>query len=145
MDLKLNEKIQLLRKRIGLNQGDFGAQAFNTSFESGRTKMKNIELGKQNPTQADLKKMAAVLGITVAKLLATGQAAPGGRKNQTIEGIVVGQKVLDTFPNLGPYLEMLNKAVSLEDQELIDHISAKIALLLDPAGQLAEMGTGTEA
>jgi len=54
MELTLSEKIQLLRKRLGLNQGQFGAKAFNTSVETGRTKVKNIELGKQKPTPEDL-------------------------------------------------------------------------------------------
>ena len=61
MNLTLPEKIQLLRKRMGLNQGQFGAKAFNMSVETGRTKIKNIELGKQKPTSEDLVQMAEAL------------------------------------------------------------------------------------
>jgi hypothetical protein len=48
-----------------MNQGSFGAKAFNTSFDSGRTKVKNIELGKQKPTRQDLENMARVLDVAI--------------------------------------------------------------------------------
>lgn len=144
MDLKLHEKIQILRKRTGTNQGEFGAKAFNTSFESGRTKIKNIELGKQIPTQPDLKKMAAVLKISVAEIMATGQTTPDTCEPRSNGGVLVLQKVVDYFPDLGPYLDMLNKAITLQDRELIDHISAKLSRLLDPSTSLGGQGTGTE-
>ncbi len=60
MELTTPEIIQLLRRRSQMNQGDFGAKSFGASYESGRTKIKNIELGKQVPTETDLKKMAVV-------------------------------------------------------------------------------------
>ncbi len=68
MELTTPEIIQLLRRRAQMNQGDFGAKAFGTSYESGRTKIKNIELGKQVPTEMDLKKMARVLGVKPVEL-----------------------------------------------------------------------------
>lgn len=68
MELTLPEKIQLLRKRLGLNQGQFGAQAFDTSVETGRTKIKNIELGKQQPTSDELAQMAKVLEVSTSTL-----------------------------------------------------------------------------
>jgi transcriptional regulator with XRE-family HTH domain len=68
MELTLPEKIQLLRKRMGLNQGQFGAKAFNTSVETGRTKIKNIELGKQKPTADDLAQMSKVLEVSPSTL-----------------------------------------------------------------------------
>lgn len=144
MDLKLNEKIQILRKRIGYNQGDFGAKAFNTSFESGRTKVKNIELGKQVPTKSDLNKMAVVFGIPPAELSNNSPEKTVDNSTRTKDGILVSQKVLDYFPNLGPYLDMLNKAITLEDEELIDHIAAKLALMMNPANRMADMVTRTE-
>jgi transcriptional regulator with XRE-family HTH domain len=130
MRLNQPEIIQILRKRARLNQGTFGATAFNTSFESGRTKVKNIELGKQKPTQLDLERMAAVLDVSVSDLVPIDSAqepipVPDG------DFLVLSDRCLELFPGLDTYLDMLMKAVTLEDEELISHISGKIASLFD--------------
>ncbi len=129
MELAQPEIIQVLRKRADLNQGAFGAKAFNTTFESGRTKVKNIELGKQVPTRDDLKKMAKVLGVplstmTPGKKAKTRESPPPG------EGVFIVRKVLDLFSGLDVYLEILNKAVMLDDHELVRYISKKVSNLL---------------
>lgn len=135
MDLTLTEKIQLLRKRLGLNQGQFGAKAFNTSEEAGRTKIKNIELGKQKPSPDDLVQMARVLDIPFSQLRQTPVEMAVDQPSSR-EGVLVDQAVLDRFQQLGPYLEMLNRAVSIDDQELIDHIAAKLAGAFTQTSQL---------
>jgi hypothetical protein len=128
MKLTQAEAIQILRRRSGMNQGDFGAKAFSTSFESGRTKVKNIELGKQIPTEKDLVNMARVLHTDVAELkpetLQSAATAPA-------DAVIVASEVLGLFPGLGTYLDMLNKAAKLDDAELIDYISGKIASLFN--------------
>lgn len=131
MQLSFAEKLQILRKRRGLNQGVFGAEAFGLPVDSGRTKIKNIELGKQHPTEVEVGQMAQVLGVS-AELLSSTKAA-------TIQGeggdVSVSGKVLDRFPRLGAYLEMLNKAVSLEDDALIMHIGETLADIFHPRSQ----------
>jgi len=129
MEMTQPEIIQVLRRRTGLNQGNFGARSFKTSFESGRTKVKKIELGKQIPTYEDLKKMAGVLGVSVGSLMPeidteTIKRPPG------VEGVVLSQACLDLFPGLETYVEMFNNAAKLGDEELIVYISDKIAALL---------------
>ena len=129
MDLKQPEIIQILRRRAEMNQGTLGAKAFNTSYESGRTKIKNIELGKQVPTQADLKNMARILGVSPTDLIpntSAGVPNPSGAS----DGLVIHPKTLERFPGLGPYLDMLNKAVALEDSELMEYIGEKISLIM---------------
>jgi len=127
MKLTQSEIIQILRRRSGMNQGDFGAKAFNTSFDSGRTKVKNIELGKQVPTEADLLKMARILKTNVSAL----KPSPFRTPAPTPPGAaIIGSKVLDLFPGLATYLDMLNNAVKLEDMELIEYIAGKIASVL---------------
>lgn len=127
MKLTQAEIIQLLRRRSGMNQGDFGARSFSTSFESGRTKIKNIELGKQLPTESDLANMARVLGAPVSQLkpdaFQSSETVPEG-------AVLVAPPVLKRFPGLSAYLDMLNKAVNLDDAELIGHITGKIVGLL---------------
>jgi transcriptional regulator with XRE-family HTH domain len=142
MKLTQHEIIQILRKRTGLNQGQFGATAFATSFESGRTKVKNIELGKQTPTRADLEKMAAVLQVPVSELLPDTQAdtAGTGAGDQRADGLYVHKAVLDRFPSITTYLEMLNKAAQIDDDELIEYISSKIAGLLLASRKLQAAG-----
>ena len=138
MELKQPEIIQILRKRASLNQGTFGAKAFDTSFESGRTKVKNIELGKQKPTPQDLANMARVLGVPVTELSPNiGRDRTDHHKPE--DGLLIRQQVLDLFPGVGTYLDMLNKAVALKDRELIRHLSEKISEMfrLQPAAELS--------
>lgn len=130
MELKQPEIIQILRRRCNMNQGALGAAAFNTSFESGRTKIKNIELGRQIPTRDDLDKMAAVLGVPVSELDPSHAAAmPASATGEGKGGVVIDRQVLECLPGADVYIEMLNKAVRLDDRELIAHIADKLALL----------------
>lgn len=101
MNITQAEMIQLLRRRTGMNQGDFGAKAFDTSYESGRTKVKNLELGKQKPTAEDIEKMARVLGVEKEDL------QPATYEQQGADGIFVPREVLHRFSGLDAYLEML--------------------------------------
>ena len=61
MQLTQPELIQILRKRAGLNQAELGSRAFETTLDSGRTKIKNLELGIQRATGDDLKRIARIL------------------------------------------------------------------------------------
>jgi transcriptional regulator with XRE-family HTH domain len=132
MQLSFAERLQVLRKRTGLNQGAFGAKAFDLPLDSGRTKIKNIELGKQHPTGPEVEKMARALGVPRA-LLDGASDAPGAGEGV---GMQLSAKVLDRFPKLGAYLEMLNKAVALEDDALIAHIGETLAeIFLDRQGR----------
>lgn len=135
MELTLSEKIQLLRKRLGLNQGQFGAKAFNTSVETGRTKIKNIELGKQQPTPDDLAQMAKVLEVS-ASMLRPRRSNDSFFQAPSRQGVLVDKAVLDRFEQLGPYLEMLNRAVFINDEELIEHIAGKLTGVLVLSGNL---------
>ena len=98
MELTLPEKIQLLRKRLGLNQGQFGAQAFDTSVETGRTKIKNIELGKQQPTSDELAQMAKVLEVSTSMLHSHPENATP-KQLASGQGVLVDQMVLDRSSN----------------------------------------------
>lgn len=131
MQLTFAEKLQIMRKRTGLNQGAFGAKAFDLPVDSGRTKIKNIELGKQHPTDEEIGQMARVLGVSVEVMKAERTAVVKREEG----GISVSAKVLDRFPKLEAYLEMLNKAVSLEDDALIAHIGETLATIFQPQPQ----------
>ena len=69
VELTLGEIIQIYRKRAGINQGQLGADEFQTTPESGRPKIKNIELNKQKPTLDDLKAIAHTLSLPLADFL----------------------------------------------------------------------------
>ncbi len=129
MNLTQAEIIQMLRRRINMNQGDFGARAFDTSFESGRTKVKNIELGKQTPTAEDLEKMAQVLGVDKADLQPSNLRVAGPGMEKSNGAVIIDAEVLDVFPGLAAYLDMLTKAVRIGDAELIGHIADKAAVI----------------
>lgn len=148
MQLTQPEIIQILRKRANLNQAELGSRAFNTNMDSGRTKIKNIELGRQRPTEDDLRQIAECLAVPAERLMAAadGKTAPAG----VSEGAVfISQKVIDMFPDLGNYLEMLEKAGGIEDTELIEYLAGKIGDILrnGPAADSAAHPTitsGTE-
>jgi transcriptional regulator with XRE-family HTH domain len=136
--MKLNqaEIIQILRKRSGMNQGQFGAKVFNTSFQTGRTKIKNIELGKQAPTVEDLESMAHVLNLPVSQL--TAGELSGFLSDSREPTHEASHPVLACYPGLDVYLDLLNKAAALDDVELIDHIAAKISELLSHRKSLTQ-------
>ena len=126
MKLTQSEIIQILRKRAGLNQAELGSRAFNTAIDSGRTKIKNIELGKQRANDDDLKRIAQCLDVPPKQL----QPSPKDKKITSMQfkdGIVISQKVVDMFPDLGEYLEMIKKASMIDDLELIEYLSKKLA------------------
>ena len=126
MRLTQNEIIQILRKRAGLNQAELGSRAFNTTVDSGRTKIKNIELGKQRVSADDLKRIAQCLDVPLVQL----QPSPENKKitsTQFKNGFLISQKVIDLFPDLGEYLEMLEKASMIDDLDLIEYLSKRIA------------------
>ena len=125
MQLTQPELIQILRKRANLNQAELGSRAFDTNMDSGRTKIKNIELGRQRPTEDDLRQIADCLTVPVERLIAAADgkdSQSGVRKG----AVLVSQKVLDMFPDLGNYLEMLEKAAGIEDYELVEYLAGKI-------------------
>ena len=129
MRLTQPEIIQILRKRAGLNQAELGSRAFDTTFDSGRTKIKNIELGIQKPTDDDLGRMAECLEVPVEQLQlssANRELSSGGATT----GITISQKVVDMFPDLSEYLLMLEKAARIDDFDLIEYLSERIAGIL---------------
>lgn len=126
MELTQTEIIQILRKRARLNQAELGSNAFDTNPDSGRTKIKNIELGKQNPTDEDLKRIALCLDVPVEMLLPSSVRITTNSR-VLADGVLISPEILNMFPDLADYLEMLEKAYRINDVELIKYISQKIS------------------
>jgi transcriptional regulator with XRE-family HTH domain len=126
MRLTQSEIIQILRKRAGLNQAELGSRAFKTTLDSGRTKIKNIELGKQRVNEDDLRRIAQCLDVSVEQL-----QPPLQNQNSTAvqynDGVRISQKIVDMFPDLREYLEMLENASRIDDSDLIAYLSKKIS------------------
>lgn len=127
VELTQGEMIQILRKRAGINQGQLGAEAFRTTPDSGRTKIKNIELDKQKPTVDDLKAIADVLGLPLPDLLIYQAKGPGHSAGSNPDGILVHHRIFSRFPGLEKCLSILNKALILKDEELIAYMGKKTA------------------
>lgn len=126
MRLTQSEIIQILRKRAGLNQAELGSRAFKINPDSGRTKIKNIELGKQRVSDDDLQRIAQCLDVPLEQL----QPGPQNQKITSAKlknGTLISQKVVDMFPDLREYLEMLENASRIDDLDLIAYLSQKIA------------------
>jgi len=128
MNLTQPEIIQILRRRSGLNQGDFGARAFGISLDSARTKIKNIELGRQIPTKDDLRKMALALGVGMGELEPITELK-GQSSIDPEDGFIFNVEALRLFPGLKDYIEMLNKAAKINDHELIAYLAGRISAL----------------
>ena len=77
--------------------------------------------------------MAGVLGVSIGTLMPETDAE-AIQSIPAVEGVVLSKEVLDLYPGLETYAEMLNNAAKLGDAELIDYISEKIAALLATAG-----------
>ena len=126
MRLTQSEIIQILRKRAGLNQAELGSRAFKTTLDSGRTKIKNIELGKQRVSEDDLRRIAECLDVPVEQLQPPLQNQNSDKVQYNGE-IRISQKIVDMFPDLHEYLEMLENASRIDDSDLIAYLSKKIA------------------
>ena len=137
MQLTQSEIIQILRKRAGLNQAELGSKAFNTNMNSGRTKIKNIELGKQRVTGEDLKRIAQCLKVPMEQLQ-TSTEMKRKPATQSINGIFVSRKMLDLFPDLGEYLDMIEKACIINDLDLITYLSDKLSEIFRAGPKLAK-------
>ncbi len=137
VELTQGEIIQILRKRAGINQGQLGAEAFNTTPDSGRTKIKNIELDKQKPTLDDLKAIAESLHLPLSQLLFYQEKLPGSVAASKAEGVVVHQRIFNQYPGLEECLSILNKALILKDEELIAYVAKKTAGILLQASKAA--------
>jgi len=98
-------------------------------MDSGRTKIKNIELGRQRATEDDLRRIAECLEVPVEQLLSASDSKTRLSGDRPV-GVIIPQKVIDMFPGLGNYLEMLDNAAGLEDVELIDYLTGKIGEIL---------------
>ena len=129
MQLTQPELIQILRKRAGMNQAELGSRAFETTFDSGRTKIKNLELGIQRPTDDDLKRIAECLQVPF-ELFQTNSDPDGNSSKKRQDGVLISQKIIDMFPDLGDYLAMLDKAARMDDTDLIDYLTERIARIL---------------
>jgi transcriptional regulator with XRE-family HTH domain len=130
VELTQGEIIQILRKRSGINQGQLGTDAFNTTPDSGRTKIKNIELDKQKPKLNALKAITDSLHLPLSDILFFQDESPGSAAAQTSEGIFIHLRILSQFPGLEECLSILNKALILKDKELISYVAKKTAGLL---------------
>ena len=140
MQLTQPEIILILRKRANITQAELGSRAFETTPNSGRTKIKNIELGRQLATGDDLMRIAKCLDVSVEMFEPTSdhQEIIAGKREG---GILVTHKIVDMFLNLRKYLEMLNEAADLEDSELIVYLAKKIAdiLLIGPVADFSPL------
>ena len=128
MQLTQPEIIQILRRRKGLNQAELGVKAFGLSPDSARTKIKNIELGRQLPTADDAEKLARALDVEGAVLMPSAAVTETGT-NTADNACHMTPETLKLFPGFTDYVEMLNNAVRIGDQDLIGYIAGKLSNL----------------
>jgi transcriptional regulator with XRE-family HTH domain len=126
MQLTQPEIIQILRRRKGLNQAELGVRAFGLSPDSARTKIKNIELGRQLPSAGDSEKLARALDVEIA-VMAPPAAATDTGAGSADNACHMTPETLQLFPGLADYVDMLNNAVRIGDQDLIGYIAGKLS------------------
>ena len=130
MELTLPEIIQLLRRRKGLNQAELGVQAFGIAPDSARTKIKNIELGRQRLSDDDTQKLADALEVQ-PEVIAPARVASDTASGSTRTGCRLTNETLEIFPGLEEYVEMLNNAVRIGDHDLIGYIAGRLSNLFE--------------
>lgn len=123
MQFTMSEMIQIMRRRSGMNQAELGVKAFGLNPNSARTKIKNIELGLQLVTAEEAQTLAAALGVDAAELSPSNAT----RTDQNHCGFA--PQTVKIFPGLEAYVDMLNNAVRLGDQDLVGFIAAKLSTL----------------
>jgi transcriptional regulator with XRE-family HTH domain len=128
MQLTQPEIIQILRRRKGLNQAELGVKAFGLSPDSARTKIKNIELGRQLPSTKDAEMLALALDVELA-VIALSAAAVDKNTQAADNACRMTPETLKLFPGLTDYVEMLNNAVRIGDQDLIGYLAGKLSSL----------------
>lgn len=128
MQLTQPEIIQILRRRKGLNQAQLGVKAFGLTPDSARTKIKNIELGRQLPSADDSEKLARALDVEIAVMVPSA-AVPETGTSTADNTCHMTSETLQLFPGLADYVEMLNNAVRIGDQDLIGYIAGKLSSL----------------
>jgi transcriptional regulator with XRE-family HTH domain len=128
MQLTQPEIIQILRRRKGLNQAELGVKAFGLSLDSARTKIKNIELGRQLPSTEDSEKLARALDVEAAMMVPPAAAAETSISDEG-NACHMTPETLQLFPGLADYVDMLNNAVRIGDQDLIGYIAGKLSSL----------------
>ena len=126
MQLTLPEIIQLLRRRKGLNQAEPGIEAFGLAPDSARTKIKNIELGRQRLSDEDVQKLALALEVQPEEIKPT-RTATGSDAGLSGTGCALTNETLQLFPGLEEYIEMLNNAVRIGDHDLIGYIAGRLS------------------
>ena len=128
MQLTQPEIIQILRRRKGMNQAELGVAAFGLRPDSARTKIKNIELGRQLPTADDAAKLAVVLDVEQAMILPSVTFS-GSAYRDTEGACSMTPETLELFPGFAEYIDMLNNAVRIGDHDLIGYIAGKLSAL----------------
>ena len=128
MQLTQSEIIQILRRRKELNQAELGVTAFGLRPDSARTKIKNIELGRQQPTAEETAKLALALDVE-SSALAPAATQPDNTSHTSQGTCGMSPDALKIFPGLTEYIEMLNNAVRIGDQDLVGYIAGKLSAL----------------
>jgi transcriptional regulator with XRE-family HTH domain len=128
MQLTQPEIIQILRRRRGLNQAELGVRAFGLSPDSARTKIKNIELGRQLPSTDDSEKLARALDVEASAMMPPADVTESSA-SAADKACHMTPETLRLFPGLADYVDMLNNAVRIGDQDLIGYIAGKLSSL----------------
>lgn len=134
MKLTQPEILQLLRRRKGLNQADLGVQAFGLTPYSARTKIKNIELGRQVPTADEIQKLALALDVQLSEIEPSATTFTAASQLSQDNCWLTAETLL-LFPGLSEYAEMLNNAVRIGDHDLISYLAGKISELFELNGK----------
>lgn len=136
MTKNLGEIIKTERKAKALSQSELGLQAFSgMNSASAQAKIKRIESGRQSPRVSELYSLAAALNIDIESLLLIDGVKKMDNKD---DGFTVSEKVLDLFPKLRHVLRMLNDAVEIDDDNLINEIAARISHVVSGEKRLPE-------
>lgn len=118
------EIIRARREAIGMSRPYLAVKVFpGMSQVSAESKMRRIELG-QIPKVHEITKIAEVLEMTPEDITDAEVKLDRVRSGFTVSG-----KTLQRFPNLENILSVLNNAVEMEDNDLINMALKRLRVL----------------
>jgi len=144
MKLNLGERIMVLQEREGIDDTELGKMVYEDPKHRVRKPLKhsNVRIAKIKnnlciPTRAELNRIAEVLGVGIKDLLEDDFTVT--------EYVVLDEKAMKMFPNLEPFIRMINLSVAMGQKEMAEDTIRKMPkLLLENKVDVVEPGPKPE-
>lgn len=109
MKLRLGERIMVLQARNGMDDTELGKAVFK-DMKHPNVKIAKIKNNTYAPRRDEIDKIAKALNTSVKDLMEDDIVAT--------EYVVLDEKAMNMFPNLEPFIRMINLSVAMGQKEM---------------------------